>query len=87
MEFALVLFVLVVLPLMIVTLGTVTTSIAARYFQLEKEKLEFRKWQAQVGLEQARLLGSLPPWVNPTDPSDLAAWRAAVQETARIGSH
>jgi hypothetical protein len=91
MEVVLVLFTIICLPLVIlcVPIAIVAASILAnglakRWFELKHKELELRRWEAERRYDQVRMIQSMPPWLDPTNAVDVAAWRAAMTETAKI---
>ena len=91
MEVVLTLFTLICLPLLIlcipiaiVAAAILTNALAKRWFALKHQELELRRWEAERRYDQVRMIQSMPPWLDPTNAVDVAAWRAAMSETARI---
>lgn len=93
MEVVLVLFTIICLPLVILCVPIailaatlLANSVAKRWFALKQQELELHRWEAERRYDAARLVSSMPPWLDASNPVDVLAWRAAAAETSRITS-
>ncbi len=78
---ALVLTVVVVLPVFIVTAGILIASLARQWFRLQRARLAVEKDALAHRLAARERRRGLPAWLDPDDPVEVAAWRAALKET------
>ena len=62
----------------------VANGIAKRWFALKQQELELHRWEAERRYDAARLVSSMPPWLDASNPVDVMAWRAATAETSRL---
>lgn len=53
---------------------------------LKERELALRQHESEARLEQARIHGSIPVWIDRDDPMEVAAWNRAVAETWRISA-
>lgn len=61
-----------------------THRVFSGWLSLKERELELKKHESEARLEQARIHGSIPVWVDREDPMEVAAWNRAVAETWRI---
>ena len=61
-----------------------THRLFSGWLALKERELELKQHESQARLEQARLHGTIPVWVDREDPMEVAAWNRAVAETWRI---
>jgi hypothetical protein len=54
------------------------------HYRYKERELEVRLEEARARVDAARLLGDAPSYVDPTNPRDVAAWRAADAEVVRL---
>ena len=78
------LFVLIALPLAIITGGVVVSTTIRQFFQLQRARLRLDRDRFERDVEIRRLRNELPPWLDVADPIELAAWRGAVRETVSL---
>jgi hypothetical protein len=83
---ALILFIIIVMPIGIVTTGILAGSIAKQWFRLQRERLALQRKQFDRNYEMQRLAADMPPWLDKNDPFEIAAWRSALQETYAIAA-
>lgn len=83
---ALILFILIVMPIGIVTTGILVGGITRQWFRLQHKRLSLQKQQFDRTYEMQRLQADMPPWLDKDDPLEIAAWRSALQETYAIAS-
>lgn len=83
---ALILFILVVMPIGIVTTGILVGSVVRQWFRLQRERLALQRQQFDRTYEMQRLQADMPPWLDKSDPFEIAAWRSALQETYAIAA-
>ncbi len=72
------------LPITIISATLLANSVAKRWFALKHQELELHRWEAERRYDAARLVASMPPWLDATNPVDVSAWRAAAAETSRL---
>lgn len=80
------LFVLVALPLGIVTGGVIVSTAIKQWFRLQRARLQLDRDRFERDSEVRRLISELPPWLDLNDPVEVAAWRGAMNETGLLGS-
>ncbi|TNE88177.1 MAG: hypothetical protein EP330_16105 [Deltaproteobacteria bacterium] len=73
-------------PVMMLTVVCTTVLVrgtVARFFALKEKELELRRWEAEQRVKHLQELTELPPWLDTTSASDVAAWQRALVETYR----
>ena len=83
---ALILFIIIVMPIGIVTTGIIVGGITRQWFRLQREGLALQRKQFDRTYEMQRLQADMPPWLDKNDPFEVAAWRSALHETYAISA-